>query len=97
MRQTIIDLVESYGGPMLLALFGASLQCLRAPWRGWKNFLLSNAMAAFSCIICMSVLPHYMPYDVAAAIAGIAGYSGGTLIDAILDRVIRDIQTRDAK
>ena len=95
MRRTVIDLWDAFGWPVLLACLGASVQCLKGPWRGWKNLLVSNAMAAFSAIVCMSILPHYVPFDVAAGITGIVGYSGGTLIGAILDRAKREIETRD--
>ena len=95
MKKTIIELCNAYCWPIAIACMGASIQCLRGPWRGWKNLLVSNAMAAFSAIVCMSILPHYVPFDVAAGITGIVGYSGGTLIDAILDRVRREIETRE--
>lgn len=95
MRKAMIEIWNGYGWPVLLACAGACIQCVRGEWRGWKNLLISNAMAAFSAIVCMSILPHYVPHDVAAGIAGIVGYSGGTLIDAVLDRARREIETRE--
>lgn len=79
---------------LALACFGASVQCLRGTWHGWANFLISNLMAAFSAIICMLILPHYLDFELSAGITGIVGYSGGTLIDALLDRMRREIETR---
>lgn len=95
MHKTIAELWDTFGWPVMLGCLGASVQCLKGPWKGWKNFLISNLSAAFSVIVCMSILPHYMPFDVAAGISGIVGYSGGTLIDAVLDRARREIETRD--
>lgn len=95
MRRSIVEFWDLFGNAIILGVTGASLQCLRGPWRGWKNFLLSNATAAFSSIICMSILPQYLPGIVSEGIAGMIGYSGGTLIDAVIDRARREIETRD--
>lgn len=95
MRKTMVELCNAYGWPVSLACAGACIQCLRGEWRGWKNLLISNAMAAFSAIVCMSILPYYVPHDVAAGIAGIVGYSGATLIDAVIDRLKSEIETRN--
>lgn len=87
----IASWLREFGGPALLSCAGATVQCLRGPWRGWRNLLISNAAAAFGGVVCMLVLPHYVPADVAAGVAGIVGYSGGSLIDAVIDRVRRDL------
>lgn len=97
MRRSIVEFWDSFGNAIILGVAGASLQCLRGPWRGWKNFLLSNATAAFASIICMSILPQYMPGIVSEGIAGMIGYSGGTLIDAIIDRLRNEIESRELK
>lgn len=87
----ITEWLREYGGPVLLACAGATVQCMRGPWRGWRNLLISNATAAFGGCVCMLILPHYVPADVAAGVAGIVGYSGGSLIDALIDRTRREI------
>ena len=89
----VLDWVDPTIMALVLAMFGATLQCLRGPWKGWNNFLISNAMAAFSAVVCMSILPQYMPFEVAAGLTGIVGYSGGTLIDAVLERLKKEIET----
>lgn len=95
MEERGFEWLKSISGPLALACLGASLQCLRGEWRGWKNFIISNMMAAFSAIICMSILPHYVNFDVAAGVTGIVGYSGGSLIDSILARIHHEIRTRE--
>ena len=94
MRDTILDWINKFGGPIALACLGATLQCVRGEWHGWRNFVVSNAMAAFSAVIVMSILPHYVPMDVAAGAAGIVGYSGGSLIDAVLVRARKEIEEK---
>ena len=91
MLDQITDWLHRFGGPILLACLGATVQCLRGEWHGMKNFVVSNMAAAFGAIIVMSILPHYCPADVAAGVAGIVGYSGGSLIDAVLVRAKREI------
>lgn len=91
----VLDWADPTIVALVLACFGATLQCLRGPWRGWKNFIVSNAMAAFSAVVAMSILPQYMPYEVAAGVTGIIGYSGGTLVDALLERIKREIETKE--
>ena len=93
MKKALYDWADPTIVALVLAMFGATLQCLRS-WKGWKNFLISNAMAAFSAVICMSILPQYLPFEVSAGLTGIVGYSGGTLIDAVLDRLKKEIETR---
>ena len=92
MRDTIMDWINKFGGAVLLACIGATLQCVRGEWHGWKNFVVSNAMAAFGAVIVMSILPNYVPTDVSAGVAGIVGYSGGSLIDAVLVRARKEIE-----
>ena len=91
--QNVTDWLSKSAGPLALAMAGATVQCLRGPWRGWRNFLVSNATAAFGGVCVMLILPHYVDYDVAAGLAGIVGYSGGSLIDAMLDRAKREIES----
>lgn len=95
MQKTFVEFWDLFGNAIILGCVGASLQCLRGPWRGWRNFLLSNATAAFCSIVCMSILPQYMPPIVSEGIAGMIGYSGGTLVDAIIDRLRREIETHE--
>lgn len=95
MIDQINDWLHKFGGPIALAMLGATIQCLKGEWHGWKNFIISNAMAAFGAVVVMSILPHYVPLDVSAGVAGIVGYSGGSLIDAVLVRARKEIETRE--
>lgn len=93
--KTILDLADVYFWPLVLGALGATVQCLRGRWLGWKNFIASQLTAAFIVIVGMSILPQYVPYDVAAGISGFCAYSGGTLIDAIMERLKKEIETRE--
>ena len=95
MIDQITDWLHRFGGPIVLACVGATVQCFRGEWHGWKNFVVSNAAAAFGAVVVMSILPHYVPTDVAAGVAGIVGYSGGSLIDAVLVRARKEIEDGD--
>ena len=93
MRDTILEWINKFAWPIVLAMLGATVQCLRGEWHGWRNFVVSNMAAAFGAIVVMSILPHYCPTDVAAGVAGIVGYSGGSLIDAVLVRAKKEIES----
>lgn len=93
--KTILELADVYFWPLVLGALGATVQCLRGRWLGWRNFLITQLTAAFSVIVGMSILPQYVPYDVAAGISGVMAYSGGVLIDALLERLKTEIETRE--
>lgn len=93
--KSLIELCDVYFWPLVLGALGAAVQCLRGRWLGWWNFLISQLTAAFGVIVSMSILPHYMPYSVACGISGFVAYSGGTIIDALLERLKKEIETRE--
>lgn len=92
MRRTILELIDFFAWPIGVALIGANVQSLKGPWKGWRVFIAANLAAAFSAIVCMSILPEYVSYDFSVGISGIMAYSGGTLIDAVVERMCKEIK-----
>lgn len=73
--------------PMVaVAVFGAGLQSFHGKWRGWKNFFLSLATAGFgACLVGVLFRGMGISTDIAFFLSGMIGYSGGSLVDNLLD------------
>lgn len=73
--------------PMVaIAVFGAGLQSFHGKWRGWKNFFLSIATAGFgACLVGVLFRGMGISTDIAFFLSGMIGYSGGSLVDNLLD------------
>lgn len=73
--------------PMIaVAVFGAGLQSFHGKWRGWKNFFLSLATAGFgACLVGVLFRGMGISTDIAFFLSGMIGYSGGSLVDNLLD------------
>lgn len=68
-----------------VAVTGATLQSLKGRWRGWKNFLLSNATAGFGAfLVGIAFQDLGLSQGWAFMLAGMIGYSGGSLMDEVL-------------
>ena len=67
-----------------VAAVGASIQSVKG-WRGWKNYILSVLSAGFGATILglaaqdMGITPGWGFF-----LAGMIGYSGGSLVDDML-------------
>jgi len=71
---------------VIVGMAGAALQCFKR-WQGWKNFLLSVATSGFGALL-VGELARGMswPGGIAFFVAGMIGYSGGSLVDSFLER-----------
>jgi len=73
--------------PMIgVACLGAVLQCFHGKWQGWKNFFISVATAGFgACLVGVLFRGMGISEDIAFFFSGMIGYSGGRLVDNMLD------------
>ena len=79
----------------LFGLFGGFVRVLRRGVRGWLDLLAQIAAAAFCGALAFGLLDGRVPELAMAACAGIAGNSGGMLLDALRWRMIRKVAGLD--
>lgn len=71
---------------IIVACSGATLQSLKGRWRGWKNFFLSNLTAGFGAfLVGIAFKDLGLTEGWAFILSGMIGYSGGTLMDNVLE------------
>lgn len=78
-----------------VALLGAVVRTLRFGMKSVWAFVASAACAAFTSFLASMLLADYdVPYGTICTICGIVGYSGGSVIDAALARMLSKIEDK---
>lgn len=70
-------------------LLGGLVRVLRRGVRGWLDLLAQIAVSGFCGALVFGLLDGVVPGAALAAIAGVAGNSGGQLLDVLRWRLIR--------
>jgi len=92
MDRKLLDIALETYPYMVIAFFGVIARACRFGWQGFGQFCAASVVAAFSGVICSLALHDLGVSDgIVAAVAGIAGYSGGAVLDALLGGAIRKI------
>ena len=84
--------LEAMTMPMLLAVFGGLARSVRFGITSWKQFLSAVVLSAFTGVL-VSLLMEDLAWSpsIKSAIIAISGYSGGIILDALVDRVVRGV------
>lgn len=78
--------------PMLLAIFGGLARLARFGVTSWKQFLSAIVLSAFTGVLVSLLMQELAwPESVKSAIIAISGYSGGVILDALVDRVVKGV------
>ena len=86
------EFTEAFVLPMLLAIFGGLARMARFGTPSWKQFLSAIVLSAFTGVLVALLMQELAwPESVKSAIIAISGYSGGIILDAMVDRVVRGV------
>ena len=79
--------------PMLLAIFGGLARMAHFGVTSWKQFLSAIILSAFTGVL-VALLMQDLAWSesVKSAIIAISGYSGGIILDALVDRLVKGVQ-----
>ena len=75
-------------------LVGGLVRVMRRGVKGWLDLLTQVVVSAFCGILAFSLLAGQVPDLALVGLCGVAGNSGGMLLDAIRFRIIRRIYDR---
>ncbi len=75
-------------------LVGGVVRVLRKGVKGWLDLLTQVCVSAFCGILAFSLLAGQVPDLALVGLCGVAGNSGGMLLDAVRFRLIRRIYDR---
>lgn len=79
--------------PMLLAIFGGLARMAHFGVTSWKQFLSAIILSAFTGVLVALLMQELAwPESVKSAIIAISGYSGGIILDALVDRLVKGVQ-----
>ena len=67
------------------ALMGCLLQALKTRWQGWRNFTASALSAGFGAWLIYQLVGDVLTPGWGQVASGMIGYSGGTLVDVMLE------------
>ena len=90
------DVLRFLGWGAAFGLAGGLVRVLRRGVRGWVDLVAQIAVSAFCGALVFGLLGGQVDELALAAIAGIAGNSGGQLLDALRWRLIRRAAGLDA-
>ena len=86
------NMLEAVAMPMFLAVFGGLARVARFGVPSWKQFLSAIVLSAFTGVL-VSLLMQDLAWSpsIKSAIIAISGYSGGIILDALVDRVVKGV------
>ena len=86
------NLLEAVAMPILLSVFGGLARLARFGVPSWKQFLSAIVLSAFTGVL-VSLLMQDLNWSesVKSAIIAISGYSGGIILDALVDRLVKGV------
>ena len=79
------------------ALFGALLQSLKTGWQGWKNFTVSQLTAGFGAWLTFQLVGDVLTPGWGIFASGMIGYSGGKLVDVMLEMFTHRVEKYEPK
>ena len=86
------EFTEAFVLPMLLAIFGGLARMAHFGVTSWKQFLSAIILSAFTGVLVALLMQDLtLSESVKSAIIAISGYSGGTILDAMVDRVVKGV------
>lgn len=86
-----LELVLLCGWGALFGLAGGAVRVLRKGVRGWLDLLAQMAVSAFCGVLVFSLLQEQVPDIAMVGLCGIAGNSGGMLLDTLRFRFLRAV------
>ena len=86
-----LELVLLCGWGALFGLAGDAVRVLRKGVRGWLDLLAQMAVSAFCGVLVFSLLQEQVPDIAMVGLCGIAGNSGGMLLDTLRFRFLRAV------
>ena len=86
------ELVLLCGWGAIFGLIGGVARVLRKGVRGWLDLLSQMFVSAFCGVLVFSLLQGQVPDIAMVGLCGIAGNSGGMLLDAIRLRFMRQVR-----
>lgn len=87
------ELFAGAGVPLLLSLAASVVRFLKFGWRSWRHFAASLVTSIFVGQVVFWGLDYFgLQPSVKAAIISLSAYMGGSLLDAVVFRVRREIR-----
>ena len=90
------DLVNGLAVPIGLGVIASSVRIMRFGWQSWRQLIASAFVSCFVAVLTYWGLDFVnFPPTVDAAIVGFSAYMGGSLLDAFVGRVSREVKKGD--
>jgi len=87
------ELFAGAGVPLLLSLAASLVRFLKFGWQSWRHFFASLTTSIFVGQVVFWGLDYFkLEPSVEAAIVSLSAYMGGSLLDAVVFRVGREIR-----
>ena len=87
------ELFAGAGVPLLLSLAASLVRFLKFGWQSWRHFFASLTTSIFVGQVVFWGLDYFgLQPSVEAAIISLSAYMGGSLLDAVVFRVGREIR-----
>ena len=93
MMRDINTLVEAIAAPAVLAMLGGLARACRFGATSWKQFAGGIIISGFTGVVVHLLLQEIeLSLSIKAAIVATAGYSGGAIMDALVDKVLSGVR-----
>lgn len=93
MMRDISNLIEAIAAPATLAMMGGLARSCRYGVGSWRQFVGSVIVSGFTGVVVHLLLQDMdISASLKSAIVATSGYSGGAIIDAIVERVIHGVK-----
>lgn len=91
--KSIQSLIEALSAPVMLAVIGGLAKIAKNGATSWRQCLSCIILSGFTGVIISLLLDDltFSP-SVKAAIIAISGYSGGAILDALVERVVKGVE-----
>ncbi len=93
MMRDINTLIEAIAAPAVLAMLGGLARACRFGAPSWKQFAGGIIISGFTGVVVHLLLQEIdLSHSIKAAIVATAGYSGGAIMDALVDKVLSGVR-----
>ena len=93
MMRDINTLIEAIAAPAVLAMLGGLARACRFGAPSWKQFAGGIIISGFTGVVVHLLLQDIdLSHSIKAAIVATAGYSGGAIMDALVDKVLSGVR-----
>ncbi len=80
--------------PLAMALFGGLARACKTGFKSWKQFAASMVISAFTGVVVhLAIQDGGLSASMQAAIVASSGYSGGVVLDGLVDRVAERLRS----